>query len=94
VFDSNGDYLGPTPNDAGANDAAGSDVTNNADFVDYTPYVPYQPYIPGGGSYEQGGQDNYFDYEAPPAYDANDYIDVGSEWRMNPDTDNYEYFTF
>jgi len=39
----------------------------NADFDDYTPYVPYQGYTPGGGSYEQGGQDNYFDfYEDAP----------------------------
>lgn len=36
---------------------------------------------------------NSFNY-TEPAYDANDYIDVGSEWRINPDTDNYEYFTF
>lgn len=62
VFDSNGDYLRPTPNDAGANDSAGP----NADFDNYTPYTPYEPYIPGGGSYEAGGQDNYFNY--PPEY--------------------------
>jgi len=38
----------------------------NADFDNYTPYVPYEPYIPGGGSYEAGGQDNYYNY--PPEY--------------------------
>jgi hypothetical protein len=72
VFDSNGDYLGPAPNDAGANDSAGSDIINNADFNDYTPYTPYvpgqdvnadfdnyTPYVPYE-SYEQGGQDNYY----------------------------------
>ena len=70
VFDSNGDYLGPVPNDAGANDSAGpnadfiDDYENysnnylgpNADFDDYTRSVPYQ-------SYEAGGQDNYYPRE-------------------------------
>jgi hypothetical protein len=43
VFDSNGDYLGPAPNDAGANDSAGP----NADFDDYTPYSQASPTYTG-----------------------------------------------
>jgi hypothetical protein len=54
VFDSNGDYLGPTPNDAGANDAAGP----NADFDDYTPYEPAAPTYTGPLSPE-------YDYPEP-----------------------------
>jgi hypothetical protein len=64
VFDSNGDYLGPAPNDAGANDSAGP----NADFDDYTPYVPYVP-----GQSSNADFDDYTPY-VPHAYDANDYI--------------------
>lgn len=85
VFDSNGDYLGPVPNDAGANDSAGP----NADFDEYTPYVPYQPYIPGGGSYEQGGQDNYFDYDPPVPYEP--YIPGGGSYEAGGQDNYFDY---
>jgi len=85
VFDSNGNYLGPVPNDAGANNSAGP----NADFDEYTPYVPYQPYIPGGGSYEQGGQDNYFDYDPPVPYEP--YIPGGGSYEAGGQDNYFDY---
>jgi hypothetical protein len=55
--------------------------------------------VRGGMSF--GGTGSGTEYQATGGLDpsqwyddSNDYIDVGSEWRLNPDTDNYEYFTF
>jgi hypothetical protein len=94
VFDSSGDYLGPAPNDAGANDSAGP----NADFDDYTPYVPYvpgqssnadfddyTPYVPASNNM---GMDSYLAQEAA-LNDGMGYADVNM--GFSPDDSNYWY---
>jgi hypothetical protein len=70
-------------------DGQGGYVNQYGDSVDANGTFNYESYIPGGGSYEQGGQDNYFDYEPSAPYEP--YIPGGGSYEAGGQDNYFDY---
>ena len=86
-FDSDGNYIGPADqyNPSGGGGSGAITGTPYDDYGNVNPdYVYTGPLSPGY---------DYTEPPTPPAYDANDYIDVGGSWQTNPE-DGSDYWSY